>query len=143
MTLTLVLNRSDEAGFQRYLRDVYDPHSRSYRHFLTPIQLSDRFGPSRREYGSVVGYLKRNGLDIVERSPNRMTVTVRGGRSQVERTFGVRISDYSIGTKTFYANDRDPALPRPIATSVQAVQGLSDLNVPHGPLQGWPEYLLS
>ena len=77
MTLTVALNRSDEAGFQRYLQDVYDQHSKSYRHFLTPRQISDRFGPSRREYGSVISYLKRNRLAIVERYPNRMTVTVR------------------------------------------------------------------
>ncbi len=94
MTLTVALNRSDEAGFQRYLQDVYDQHSKSYRHFLTPRQISDRFGPSRREYGSVVSYLKRNRLAIVERYPNRMTVTVRGRRAHVERTFRVQISDY-------------------------------------------------
>ena len=27
LTLTLVLKRDDQAGFERYLQDVYDPHS--------------------------------------------------------------------------------------------------------------------
>jgi hypothetical protein len=33
LTLTVVLRRSDEAGFERYLADVYDPASPEFRHF--------------------------------------------------------------------------------------------------------------
>ena len=34
LTLTVVLNRADQAGFDRYLQDVYNPHSSNFRHFL-------------------------------------------------------------------------------------------------------------
>ena len=45
LTLTLVLKRDDQAGFAKYLRDVYDPTSSHHRKFLTQSELSDRFGP--------------------------------------------------------------------------------------------------
>ncbi len=46
-----------------------------------------------------------------------MTITVRGTRAQVERTFEVGLAEYQISGKSFYANDRDPhyqskSLPR-------------------------------
>src|SRR5690348_18226960 len=32
--LTLVLKHDREKAFERYLHDIYDPHSHNYRHFL-------------------------------------------------------------------------------------------------------------
>lgn len=132
MTLTLVLNPSDQAGFDRYLHDVYDSHSPSFRHFLTPLQISDRFGPSQQSYDAVLHYLEGNGFKLIEGSANRMTITVRGSRKAVDRTFGVQIRDYRIADESFYANDSNPALPIKLASNVQAVLGLSNLAQPHG-----------
>jgi len=130
LTLTLVLKRDDQAGFERYLKDVYDPQSPNYRKFLSQSELSDRFGPSSENYSALLSYLRKNGFTEIEGSTNRMTITVRGARAQVERTFGVHIREYQIGEKTFYANDRDPALPQQLASSVQTVNGLSNLATP-------------
>jgi kumamolisin len=127
LTLTLVLKRDDQAGFERYLRDVYDPKSPNYRKFLTQSELSDRFGPSREVYDDVLSYLQENGFTLVEGSANRMTLTVHGTRFQTERAFAVRIGDYKIGEKRFYANDTAPALPQQIASRVEGVIGLSNL----------------
>ncbi len=44
-TLTLVLKRDREKAFKRYLREVYDPHSRNYHHFLKQRDIAARFGP--------------------------------------------------------------------------------------------------
>ncbi len=138
--ITIVLRRSERAGFQRYLRDVYAPQSPYFHQFLTPVQVSDRFGPAQQSYDTVLAYLKTNGFKLVEGSANRMTLTVRGPRALAERTFGVHINNYRIGRTTFYANDRDPALPARIAPAVQAVLGLSDVAQPH---PAFPEVILA
>ncbi len=137
MTLTLVLERDDPAGFERYLKQVYDPQSKRYQHFLTQAQLTARFGPSRGSYLSVIHHLRAQGFKLRKGSANRLTVSVRGTRSQVEHTFGLRIRDYAIGDTHFYANDADPALPIPIARHVQAVTGLSSLGVPQPSIKSW------
>ncbi|HUY19366.1 MAG TPA: protease pro-enzyme activation domain-containing protein, partial [Candidatus Binataceae bacterium] len=54
ITLTLTLNRHDQAGFDRYLHQVYDPHSKNFHHFLTQREIADRFGPSQTSYDAVL-----------------------------------------------------------------------------------------
>jgi hypothetical protein len=130
MTLTLVLKRDNQAGFDLYIRDVYDPKSRHYRHFLTQAQIAKRFGPSRRGYEQVLGYLRGNAFKLVEGSKNRMTLTVRAARANVERTFVLNIVDYQIGDSDFFANDNDPAVPKVLASRVEAISGLSDFAEP-------------
>src|SRR5271154_5547729 len=133
ITLTIVLKRDDQAGFESYLHQIYDPHSKIFRDFLTQRQIADRFGPRRDDYDAVVSYMRAKGFRILQGSRNRLTVTVRGTRGQAESAFDLRIRGYKIGERTFYANDRDPAVPTELAPRLQAVAGLSDLAKPvHG-----------
>jgi kumamolisin len=135
MSLTVVLRRDDETGFQAYLHDVYDPRSPQFRHFLTQAELSARFGPSATDYEGVSSYLESQGFDISDRAANRMTLTARGTRLQAERSFAVRIDDYETGGSTFFANDTDPVLPSSLAPKVQAILGLSNLATPQPAIQ--------
>ena len=128
--LTLVLKHDDQAGFERFLHDLYLPKSPSFHHFLTQRQIADRFGPSRADYDSVLRWMRSQGLRLERGSKNRLTLTARGTRADAERAFGVRIRDYTIGERQFYANDSDPKLPLAVASIVQAVSGLSDYAKP-------------
>ena len=130
LTLTVVLNRTDQQGFDEFLRDVLDPHSPTYRHYLSPREQAERFGPSSQAYDEVSGWLRRSGLRVMERSANRLTLTVRGTRRYAEKAFKVKIGNYRIGDRTFYANDRGPAIPQQIAAYVQAIIGLSNTASP-------------
>jgi kumamolisin len=130
MTLTVVLRRADPAGFAVFLRDLYDPNSASFHKFLTPAQVSERFGPSQQDYDAVLSYFQRQGLTRSEGSANRMTLTLNGTRNTVAAALAVNIKDYRLGEKTFYANDTDPSLPANIAGKVEAVVGLSNLATP-------------
>ena len=130
ITLTLVLKRDDQAGFERFLHDVYEPKSPSFHRFLTQRQIADRFGPSRADYDSVLRWMRSKGFKLERGSKNRLTLTMRGTRADAERAFDVRIADYRIGGRTFRANDGDPALPLQLASRVQSITGLSNLAIP-------------
>jgi hypothetical protein len=130
LTLTVVLRRDDQVGFERYLHALYEPGTPSYRRFLSQRAIADRFGPSPRTYKGILRYLRANGFQLAEGSTNRLTLTVHGTRRGAERAFGVQLHDYRIGDRVFRANDRDPALPAQLAPQVQAVIGLSDLARP-------------
>jgi hypothetical protein len=130
MTLTLVFKRDHAAQFERYMRAVYDPHSKRYQHFLTPTQIADRFGPSRHAYEQAVGYLRGQGFTLVERSKNRETLTVSATRAQVQQTFALDIRNYKIGDTAFFANTEDPALPKGIASHVLSISGLANYGQP-------------
>jgi hypothetical protein len=142
LTLTLVLKRDDEGGFEQFLHDVYDSRSPQYHHFLAPVKVADRFGPSRGRYGAVLRYLRQSGLELVEASANRLTMTVRGSREQVERVFGVHVGAYHVGEETFYANDGDPELPRELSSSVQAVIGLSQIPTPRHAIEHIVDFIV-
>jgi Pro-kumamolisin, activation domain/Bacterial Ig-like domain (group 1) len=130
VTITIVLKRDRETAFQQYLRGLYDPHSRNYRHFLTQSEIVNRFGPSQKSYDHVLGYLRANGFELVERSANHLTLVARGTRAAARRAFDVRITDYRIGERVFFANDRDPAVPADIAPHVLSIGGMSNLAQP-------------
>src|SRR5271155_5494487 len=130
VTLTLVLKRDDQPGFERLLHDLYDPHSEDFHKFPTQRQMADRFGPSRAEYNSVLNWMRSKGFRLERGSKNRLTLTMRGTRADAERAFDVRIADYRIDGRTFRANDGDPALPLQLASRVQSIAGLSNLAIP-------------
>jgi kumamolisin len=131
LNLTIVLKRDDQAGFERYLHGLYDPHSKNHRHFLTQRDIANRFGPSQADYDSVLAYLQSNGFKLVQGSANRLTITVTGTRAQADGAFETHIRTFRLGRNTFYANDLNPALPIALFPSVQAIAGLSDWPRPH------------
>ena len=131
ITLTIVLKHDDQAGFERYLHEIYDPHSKNFHHFLSQNQIADRFGPSRSEYRHLAAYLRKNGFEVTGGSKNRLTLSVRGTRGQAQNAFDLRIGSYRIGKRIFFANDRDPAVPADLALHLEAIAGLSNLATPH------------
>ncbi|MGI8552958.1 MAG: protease pro-enzyme activation domain-containing protein [Dehalococcoidia bacterium] len=136
LTLTVVLRRSDQLGFEAFLNDIQDPRSPSYHHFADQTELAARFGPSQPAYDVVLAFLQAHGFTLSQGSENRLSLTVRGTRASAEQAFGVRINDYAIGGRRFRANSTAPVVPASIASSIQAVVGLSNLAKPE------PNYVL-
>ncbi len=130
VTLTIVLKRDDQAGFDKYLREIYEPHSKNFHHFLKQREIARRFGPSQHAYDSTLAYLRAHGFKLAQGSKNRLTLTVRGRRSDVAGAFDVAMGDYRLANRQFYSNDRDPGLPDELARHVQAVTGLSNYSAP-------------
>jgi len=125
LTLTLVLKRDDQAGFEQYLADVYNPRSSNFRHFLSQSRITNSFGPTREAYSSVSTYLRAAGFELIKGSKNRMTLTVRAPRATVERALKLKLDDYDLGDRLYFANNWDPALPRDVAAHVFAIGGLA------------------
>lgn len=130
LTLTVVLKRDDEGGFQQFLADVQNPASPRFHRFSDPASLAERFGPSEAAYGAVRAYFTGQGFAVSEDSANRLTLTLRGTVHQAESALAVDIADFSLGDRTFYANENEPSLPADIAAHVQALVGLSNLAMP-------------
>jgi kumamolisin len=133
LSITVTLERSDQAGFDAYLDSVSDPSSPNYRHFLTPQELTDRFGPTQEAYDMVLSYLQGSGFELTDGSNDRLTLTFRATRQVTEQAFRVNINDYQAGDRTFYANDNDPGVPADIAPYILAITGLNDLGLPRPP----------
>src|SRR5271156_1981474 len=72
MRLVLTLPLRDQEGLDNFLRDVYDPASASYRHFLTVEEFTARFGPSQEDYAEVTRFAQIHGFNVVATSSNRL-----------------------------------------------------------------------
>ena len=130
LTLTIVLNRSDPEGFATYLADVYDDTSPNFRKFLSPIEVASRFGPTQDAYDAVLDFATSQNLRFVQGSTNRMTLSVSGTRAEVENALSIRVENYQLDQKKFFANNAEPSLPKSIAGYVHAITGLSSLGTP-------------
>jgi len=128
--IDIVLPLRDQAGLEEFLREVYNPSSPSYRHFLTVSGFTARFGPSQQDYDAVVQYATSNGLTVVGGSRDGMDVQLEGSVAAIETAFNVRMGAYQHPTenRTFYAADREPTLGLPFP--VWHISGLDNYSIP-------------
>jgi subtilase family serine protease len=131
MTLDVVLPLRDPAGLESFLKQLYDPSSPSYRHFLTVPEFTQRFGPTEQDYDSVVRFAEAHGFTVVGGTRDGMDVQIKGPVSAVESTFHVTMRTYQHPTesRTFYAPDREPTTDLPFA--LWHVSGLDSFSIPH------------
>ena len=135
LTLGVMLNLSDQAGFDAFAEaDFDDPElACTTTNRLPPTIFTARFGPTQQAYDSVLAYLQQNGFTLAVGSANRQTITVRGTRAQVEAAFNVQLNDYVLGSTTFHSNATDPSVPQSVAPLIRSIVGLSNLYQPKRP----------
>ena len=128
--LAVALPMRDQAGLDALLRQIYDPGSPRYRHYLTVAQFADRFGPTASDYAEAVRFFAAAGLRITGVSANRYIVDVLGSVADIERVFHVKMGLYRHPTqrRDFLAPDREPTLD--LAVPVLHVSGLDDFTLP-------------
>jgi hypothetical protein len=129
LAIGLPLRNSDRLG--RLLQQIYDPASPNFRHYLTPAQFTEQFGPTEADYQSVAAFAKAHGLTVSGTHPNRILLDVNGAVADIERALHVKMQIYQHPTeaRTFYAPDSEPSLD--LATPVLDVGGLDNYVIPH------------
>lgn len=112
------------------LQQIYDPASSNYRHFLTPEQFTEQFGPNKQDYQAVIAFAKANGLRVTREHPNRLLVDVIGSVADIERVLHVRMQVYQHPTeaRTFYAPDVEPSLD--LTVPILGISGLNNYSLP-------------
>ena len=140
LQLDLVLPLRDPQGLKTFLSDLYNPSSSSYRHFLTPAEFTERFGPTQEQYEAVLRFAKSYGLEVAGGSRDGMDVQVKGTVAAIETAFHVSIGTYQHPTedRTFFAPDREPTVDLPF--SLWHVSGLDNYSVPRPMLVNRHEY---
>jgi len=131
MRIVLVLPLRNQAALDRFLQDVYDPSSASYRQFLTVEEFTAMFGPTQENYDAVIQFAEANGLTVVATSRNRLNVDVAASVGTIEKVFHLNMGVYRHPTenRTFYAPDREPTLDLPFR--LWHITGLDNYSIPH------------
>ncbi|WP_033291885.1 S53 family peptidase [Amycolatopsis jejuensis] len=118
------LNLKDQAGAEAAAQAVSDPRSRDYRHYLSPDQVLDRFGPSAQTVSAVKNWLTTSGFGIGEVPSNRAYVEASGTADQVQRAFAVSLGKYHVGGQALRAADKDLSVPASLSGAVLGVVGV-------------------
>jgi len=130
MLFDIVLPLRHQPELDSFLRELYDPTSSSYRHFLTPQEFTARFGPSQEVYDAVLDFAAASGFKIVGGSRDGMDVQLRGSVASVENAFHVTMKMYQhpAENRTFFAPDREPTTDLPF--QLWHISGLDNFSLP-------------
>lgn len=132
LTITLVLKGQSADGLSQMVAGISDPHSPQFHHYLTPVQVAQRFGAPAGAAAQVETMLRAEGLAVLGQSGDGLQVRAQGTAGTIERLFGVRLMDYrASGGQRFYAPSSAPHIPQALRATVSGVLGLDNYMVAH------------
>jgi subtilase family serine protease len=118
------LEPRNRAGLDVLARQLYDPTSTNYRHFLTQKQIANKFAPTWAQLKTVRQFLESNNLKVMRVGPMNYFIHVKGTVGDFENALRVQLNQYQVGNKVMRANDRDPYVDGSAGTLVRAISGL-------------------
>src|SRR6202453_1664552 len=131
LPLTITLKPRDPAALAAEAQEVSDPKSPEYRHFLTPSQFAQEFGPTTATIAQVSSSLQQAGLTVGEPSATGLSLPVAGTVAQVQSAFSTPISKYRLSSgKTGYDNATAPEVDTTVAPQIEGILGLDTLSPP-------------
>ncbi len=127
----IVLPLRDRAGLQNFVQEVQDPASPSYHQFLTPQEVTARFGPTQEDWDALVAFAKASGFEIINGTRDERDLRLTGTVANIEKAFHVTMGTYHDLTedRTFLAVDREPTVDLPF--QLWHITGLDDDSKPH------------
>jgi subtilase family serine protease len=127
----IVLPLRDRAGLQNFVQQVQYPTSPSYHQFLTPQEVTARFGPSQEDWDALVAFAKASGFEIISGTRDERDLRLTGAVANIEKAFHVTLGNYHdlVEDRTFYAIDREPTVDLPI--QIWHITGLDNDSKPH------------
>ena len=126
LDLSIGLKLRNTQQLDMLLSEMYNPKSALYHHFLTPQQFVAEFGPIAAQQQQVVSYLQSQGITVTHVASNGLLINARASISTVETAFGVKINNYQIGPRKFYANANAPTLPAELSSLILSIGGLDN-----------------
>ncbi len=127
LSLAIGLPLRNREALTNLLREIYDPASTNYHHFLTTAEFTEQFAPSEADYRLVENFAQVSGLKITATHPNRMLLDVTGKAADVERAFHVNLRTYHHPNedRDFFAPDTEASIPAGL--KIAEVGGLDNL----------------
>ena len=135
----VVLALRHQPELENFLKELYDPTSPSYKHYVTVPEFTERFGPSQEDFDAVIAFAKSSGFTVIGGSRDSFDVQLKGTVAQVEKAFSVTLGLYKdpVENRTFFAPDREPSVNLPF--QLWHVTGLDNYSIPRPALVRKPK----
>ena len=125
LTLTLTLRPSNAAALARFVTEVVTPNTPLFRHFITPTQFAQAFGPAPATLQAIESFLQASGLHITQVQDGGLAIHATGSVGHIEAALHIALNTYRAADgRTFYANDRNITLPSALVPAIVNIAGL-------------------
>lgn len=127
LTFNLAYN---DAAMERDVAQIYTPGSPTFRQYLSPDQIMQRYALSDARVQTVRNWLTQHGFSIVSIDPLRMGISVQAPVGTIERALSIKLQSYTIAGYQFFLQQSDPVISGPVAAFIQSVVGLDSFAFP-------------
>jgi hypothetical protein len=126
LSFAITLPLRNREALTNLLREITDPTSPNYRHYLTREEFTERFGPTEDDYNALKEFARAHGLGVRNEHANRMLLEVDGTVGDIERSLHttMRVYRHPTEARTFYAPETEPSMD--IKTPVLSIRGLDN-----------------
>jgi hypothetical protein len=131
LNLAIGLPLRNQEALNALMQALYDPSSPQYRHYLTPDQFTEQFGPTVEDYQAVVNFAAANGFTVTATHSDRMLLEVSAAATDVERAFQVTMNLYPHPSekRAFFSPNVEPSVPADLP--IADISGLNNYSHPH------------
>ena len=119
-----------ERQFARDIEALTDPHSPTYRHWISARQQGEQYGLAQADLDAITGWLRSQGFTVGYVYPNHMVIDFSGNAGQVRTAFHTEIHNLQVHGEAHIANMSNPQIPAALASAVAGVVSLHDFR-PH------------
>lgn len=126
LDLSIGLKLRNQQELDSLLSAIYNPRSSLYHHFLTPQQFAARFAPTADQQQQVIDYLRGQGIAVSHVTSNGLFLDAQASVATVQTAFGVKINNYKIGPRQFYANANAPSVPSQLSSLILSIGGMDN-----------------
>lgn len=150
ISMNVALQLANEPGLLQYAREVNDPSSGLYRHFLTPQQIGAMFGASQSSVTAAAKYFRSYGISVGTWKQHFM-LSLAGGLPAFEKAFNTTFAWYQLGKQRFLAPAPGSAPSLNQALPIRAVIGMVGARIAYqyiirgslGETTGYPQQLIA
>jgi Pro-kumamolisin, activation domain len=130
LNLALTLTLRNQPELRALIKQLYNPGSPNYRHFLSVEQFTNQFGPTAEDYQKAIRFAEKYGLTVTNTTPNRLVLDVTGTVAQIDQAFRVTLQmfEHPSENRTFHAPDTEPSVEEGVP--IQGVSGLNNIEPP-------------
>src|ERR1700730_2792359 len=123
-----------QQAFDQLLREQLDPASANYHHWLTPVEIGERFGASQHDTDAITNWLQSQNLHLDSIANSRVRIQFSGPASAVANAFGAEMHNYLVDGEQRLSIAAEPQIPAALAGIIKSISGLYTINI--RPLHG-------
>ena len=113
-----------EQEFEQFIDQLTDKTSPNFRHWLTPTEQGQLYGPAQADLDKLKVWLESHGFTVNEIYATGMVMDISGTAGQVREAFHTEIHNLDVRGESHYANVSDPQIPAALAPLVVGIVSL-------------------